>query len=48
MNNNDKVFQYNETRNALRMQKRDKNNEQIFRKINNKIKEDNQKIEKND
>ena len=30
MNNNDKVFQHNETRDASRLRKRDKNNERML------------------
>ena len=48
MNDNDKVFQYNKTRDASRMRERDENNKWIFRKTNNKIKENDQKCEKND
>ena len=48
MNNNDKVFQYDKIRNALRLFKRNENNERMFRKSNNEIEKNNQKIEKND
>ena len=48
MNNNDKVFQYDETRDALRLRECDENNKRMFRKLNNKIEENDQKIEKND
>ena len=48
MNNNDKVFRYDETRDASRLRECDKDNERIFRKLNNKIEKNDQKIEKND
>ena len=48
MNNNDKVFRHDETRNASRLRECDENNERILRKSNNEIEENNQKIEKND
>ena len=48
MNNNDKVFQHDEIRNALRLREHNKNNKRIFRKSNNEIKENDQKIEKKD
>ena len=48
MNDNDKVFWYNETRDATRVRERDEDNEWMFRKTSNEIEENNQKIEKND
>ena len=48
MNDNDKIFRYDETRDASRMREHNENSEQIFRKTSNEIKEDDQKIEKND
>ena len=47
MNDDDKIFRFDQTRDASRMRKRDKNNKWIFRKINDKIEKNNQKIEKN-
>ena len=48
MNNNDKVFRFDETRDASRMRKCDENSEWMLRKTNNEIEEDDQKIEKSD
>ena len=47
MNNDDKIFRYDEIRDASRLRERDENNKRTFRKSNNKIKKDDQKIEKN-
>ena len=48
MNDDNKVFQYNETRDASRMRERNENSEQMLRKTNNKIEENDQKIKKSD
>ena len=48
MNNNDKVFRYDETRDALRLRGRDENNKRMLRKLNDEIEEGDQKIEKSD
>ena len=38
MNNNNKIFRYNKTRDALRMRERDKSSKSILQKTKNKIK----------
>ena len=48
INNNDKIFEYDETRNASRLRERNENNERMFRKLNNEIERNDQKIEKSD
>ena len=48
MNNNDKVFRHDETRDASRLRERDENNKRMLRKTNNEIEKNDQKIEKND
>ena len=48
MNNDNKVFQYDKTYNALQLRERDENSERIFRKSNNEIKKNDQKIKKSD
>ena len=48
MNNDDKIFRHDETRDATRVRERDESNEWMFRKINNKIEENDQKIKKSD
>ena len=48
MNNNDKVFRHDEIRDASRMRERDEDSKRTFKKSSNKIKEDDQKIEKSD
>ena len=37
INNNDKIFQYDKTRNTSRLRECDKNNERMLRKSNNEI-----------
>ena len=48
MNNNDKVFQYDEIRDTSRVRERDENSERMLRKTNHEIKTSNKKAEKND
>ena len=38
MNNDNKIFRYNKTRDALRMRERDKSSKSILQKTKNKIK----------
>ena len=47
MNNNDKVFRHDKTRDATRMRERDEDNKWMFQKTNNEIGKNDQKIEKN-
>ena len=46
MNDDDKIFRHDEACDATRVRERDENNEWMLRKINNKIEENDQKIEK--
>ena len=48
MNDDDKIFRFNETCDASRMRERNKNNKQMFRETNDKIEENDQKIKKSD
>ena len=47
MNNDNKIFRFDEIRNASRMRERDEINKWIFQETSDKIKENDQKIEKN-
>ena len=46
MNDNDKVFRHDKTRDATQVRECNENNEWMLRKTNNEIKENDQKIKK--
>ena len=48
MNDNDKIFQHDETRDVSRVRERDENNERMLREINHETEKNDKKIEKDD
>ena len=48
MNNDDKIFQHDEIRNASRMRERNEKNKRMLRKTNYEVEKNDKKFEKND